>query len=260
MLHRIVEQKKREVERLKETFKPNILEGKHEELLPIRPFVQNLLHSHRPISVIAEVKKASPSKGLIRLDFDPVTIAKAYEQAGVDAMSVLTDETFFQGNKQYLQKIKEHIPSIPLLRKDFIIDPLQVYEARSIGADCILLIAAILEAKQLTELDRLAKLLGMDVLIEVHNREEIDLVLSCTEPSIIGINNRNLKTFETGLQTTEALLPFIPSHIPVVSESGIHSRQDIEYLERLGVRAVLVGEHFMRQDNIQEAVVELVGS
>lgn len=256
MLHRIVEQKKKEIELLKETFNPNMLE----EILSIRPFVQSLLNSHRPISVIAEVKKASPSKGLIRPDFEPITIAKAYEQAGVDAISVLTDENFFQGNKGYLQKIKEHIPSIPLLRKDFIIDPLQVYEARSIGADCILLIAAILEAKQLRELDQLAKSLGMDVLIEVHNQEELDLVLSSTNPSIIGINNRNLKTFETRLQTTEELLPFIPPHIPVVSESGIHSRQDIEYLERLGVRAVLVGEFFMRKENIQEAVVELVGS
>lgn len=259
MLHRIVEQKKREIELLKETFNPNILEEKREELLPIRPFVQSLLHSHRAISVIAEVKKASPSKGLIRPDFEPVSIAKAYEQAGVDAMSVLTDENFFQGNKQYLQSIKQQISSIPLLRKDFIIDPLQVYEARSIGADCILLIAAILEAKQLTDLAGLAKSLGMDVLIEVHNQEELELVLSCTEPSIIGINNRNLKTFETKLQTTEELMPFIPPHIPVVSESGIHSRQDIEYLERLGVRAVLVGEFFMRKENIQEAVVELVG-
>ncbi len=260
MLSRIVEQKKREIEQLKEIFNPKMLEDQKGELLPIRPFVQNLLHSHRPISVIAEVKKASPSKGLIRPDFDPVSIAKAYEQAGVEAMSVLTDENFFQGNKQYLQTIKDHISSIPLLRKDFIIDPLQVYEARSIGADCILLIAAILEAKQLTELEGLAKSLGMDVLIEVHNREELDQVLSCTEPAILGINNRNLKTFETHLQTTEQLMPFIPSKIPVVSESGIHSSKDIEYLKHLGVRAVLVGEHFMRQENIQEAVVELVGS
>ena len=196
---------------------------------------------------------------MIRPNFDPITVANEYAKAKVEAMSVLTDEKFFQGNKQYLTSIKQGIPGIPLLRKDFIIDPLQVYEARLIGADCILLIAAILEPKKLVELASLAKQLGLDILIEVHNQEELKQVLDHTEPTIIGINNRNLATFETSLFTTEKLLPLVPSHLPVISESGIHSSADIDYLASLGVRAVLVGEHFMRQEDVALAVQELVG-
>lgn len=259
MLHKIVAEKQKEVEILKETLHQANIEDALRTARPTLPFVDSLLRSHRKMSVIAEVKKASPSKGVIREDFDPNALAGEYAKAKVEAMSVLTDEKFFQGNKAFLTSIKQQVPTIPLLRKDFMIDPLQVYEARMIGADCILLIAAILEPKQLKELGSLAKELGLDTLIEVHNAEELNMVLDHTEPSVIGINNRNLKTFETSLTTTEKLLPMVPRHIPVISESGIHGRADIEYLERLGVRAVLVGEHFMRQDDVSLAVTELVG-
>lgn len=259
MLHKIVAEKTREVESLKEKLDPKQMEGALSRLLPTLPFAKSLIQSERRVSVIAEVKKASPSKGVIRPDFDPLTLALEYSDARVEAMSVLTDEKFFQGNKDYLTQIKTKIPHIPLLRKDFIIDPLQVYEARLIGADCILLIAAILEPKKLTELSALANELGLETLIEVHNRQELEQVLEHVRPSIIGINNRNLATFETSLQTTEQLLPFVPHDLPVVSESGIHSKEDIDYLAGLGVRAVLVGEHFMRQDDVSLAVKELVG-
>jgi len=260
MLHKIAAEKQKEVEILKETLSQAKIDEALRTALPTLPFVDSLLKSHRKVSVIAEVKKASPSKGVIREDFDPVKLAGEYAKAKVEAMSVLTDEKFFQGNKRFLTSIKKEIPNIPLLRKDFIIDPLQVYEARMIGADCILLIAAMLEPKQLKELAILAKELTLDTLIEVHSEEEIKMVLEHIEPSVIGINNRNLKTFETSLSTTEKLLPLVPNHIPVISESGIHGRADIEYLEKLGARAVLVGEHFMRQDDVSLAVKELVGS
>lgn len=258
MLHKIVEQKKREIELLKQELNPNQAERIISDLSPTRPFIDRLIRSHRPVSVIAEVKKASPSKGIIRPDFNPLAIATAYEKAQVDAMSVLTDVTFFQGSKEYLQLIHQEC-NTPLIRKDFLIDPLQVYEARIMGADCILLIAAILTPQQLSELNSLAASLDLDVLIEVHSREELEQVLASTKPSLIGINNRNLKTFETSLKTTEELLKYVPTGLPVVSESGIHSSDDIRYLEGLGVRAVLVGEHFMRQQNITLAVEELVG-
>lgn len=257
MLHNIVEQKKKEIEQLKNSFKKQDMERLLAAAPAPRPFMKNLLTSHRQVSVIAEVKKASPSKGLIRPDFDPLRIAEAYMRAGVDAMSVLTDEVFFQGSKEYLKQIRE-FSNVPLLRKDFILDPLQVYEARSLGADCILLIAAILTKQQLQGLSELAKTLGMDTLLEVHDQEEIEMVLSATTPSMIGINNRNLKTFETRLETTEKLIQHVPASIPVISESGIHSRKDIEYLQSLGVRAVLVGEYFMRQADISLAVTDLV--
>ncbi|MEW9669756.1 indole-3-glycerol phosphate synthase TrpC [Ammoniphilus sp. 3BR4] len=258
MLHKIVEQKKKEIEVLKQELNSNQAEKIIADLLPTRPFVNRLIQSHRPVSVIAEVKKASPSKGIIRPDFDPLAIAAAYQKAQVDAMSVLTDVTFFQGSKEYLQLIRQESDT-PIIRKDFLIDPLQVYEARIMGADCILLIAAILTPQQLAELSSLAESLDLDVLIEVHSQEELEQVLANTSPSLIGINNRNLKTFETSLKTTEELLKYIPTGLPVVSESGIHSSDDIRYLRSLGVRAVLVGEHFMRQQNITQAVEELVG-
>jgi indole-3-glycerol phosphate synthase len=258
MLHKIVEVKKKEILRLKETVDLREWEKKIDTLPSTRPFVARLTASKRKVSVIAEVKKASPSKGLIRPNFHPLDIAQAYREAQVDAMSVLTDQSFFQGDNQYLTMIREQF-DIPLLRKDFIIDPVQVYEARMIGADCILLIAAILNKEQLIELSTLARELGMDSLIEVHNLEELDFVLSHVQPEIIGINNRNLKTFETHLSVTEQMMSAVPAHLPVVSESGIHFAKDIAFLKDLGVRAVLVGEYFMRQDDISQGVKDLVG-
>jgi len=212
---------------------------------------------NRPMGLIAEVKKASPSKGLIREDFEPVTLAQAYERAGADCISVLTDAQYFQGNNSYLSAVRSAV-QIPLLRKDFIIDTKQIYEARLIGADAILLIAAILSQQQMKQYVALADELGMDVLVEVHDREELERALEL-DSQLIGINNRNLKTFVTDLHTTEELISFIPSDRTVVSESGISSRQDMAYLQQIGAQAVLIGEHFMRQPVVETAVHDLMG-
>lgn len=221
-------------------------------------FFKALCQPNHRMAVIAEVKKASPSKGVIRQDFDPIAIAQAYEKGGADAISVLTDQQFFQGDLQYLTAIKEQV-RIPVFRKDFIIDQLQVYQARAAGADALLLIAAILSDGQLAELYQLAHHLGMQVLVEVHSEEELERVLPL-EPKIIGINNRDLRTFRTDLETTARLLPYIPDDILVISESGISTPEHIRWLAELGVRAVLVGEHLMRQQDLTAAIGELVGT
>lgn len=258
MLRKIVETKRLEVERLKATTSlPRLLEQAKEASAP-RGFIRSLVTSSRPVSVIAEVKKASPSKGLIRPEFDPVAIAQAYAAAEVEAISVLTDETYFQGSLTYLQQIRQTVDQ-PLLRKDFLIDEWQIAEARAYGADCVLLIAAILEPARLQALYQAAESLGLDVLIEVHQEEELDSVLSCVKPKLLGINNRDLRTFHTDLRTTAKLISEIPKEIAVVSESGISSTKDIDFLQTVGARCVLVGEHFMRQSNIGQAVLDLVG-
>ena len=213
---------------------------------PARGFVE-AIHTRLQVNqmaIIAEIKKASPSKGVLRNQFDPVQIAKSYEQHGAACLSVLTDRDFFQGANEYLQQIREAC-LLPLLRKDFIIDPYQVYEARAIGADCILLIVAALGDAQLHDLAGLANYLGMDVLIEVHNQEELDRALRLNS-RLIGINNRDLHTFTTRLETTLDLLKWIPKKHIVVSESGIHAAKDITLLSTAGVRAFLIGEAFMK--------------
>lgn len=258
MLPKIVETKKQEVRQLKASTSVQQLLQQIQYTPATKGFRTALLESTRPVSVIAEVKKASPSKGLIRADFDPVAVARAYEQAQVEAMSVLTDRQYFQGDLGYLKQIRQTV-NIPLLRKDFIIDELQILEARGAGADCILLIAAILSGSEIQEFSQLAKEIGLDVLVEVHSQEELDLVFQHSTPDLIGINNRNLRTFETNLQTTADLIQQIPAGIPVVSESGISTLKDIQRVQSLGARAVLVGEHFMRQPSIESAVVSLVG-
>ena len=206
-------------------------------------------------AVIAEVKKASPSKGVIRADFDAVAIAKSYEAAGAACLSVLTDEKYFQGSDEYLREIRRAV-DLPLLRKDFVVDEYQLFEARSLGADCILLIAAALDIMQLTVLDQCARNLGLDVLIEVHDTKELAAALSLA-PALLGINNRNLKTFETSLDTTCSLLPEIPSHVLVVTESGIRTRDDVSILRQHGVGAFLVGEAFMRAEDPGDALRDL---
>ncbi len=208
-------------------------------------------------AVIAEVKKGSPSKGVIREDFDPLTIAETYQDNGATCLSVLTDEHFFMGNLQYLGKIRE-IVNLPLLRKDFICDPYQIYEARVAGADAILLIAAMLDAGQLAEYNALATEIKLDVLLEVHDETELELALA-TGCELIGINNRNLQTFETDLSTTERLLPLIPASHFVVTESGISSRVDVLRLQQAGARGFLVGESLMREDDIGAKLRELLG-
>ena len=205
--------------------------------------------------VIAEVKKASPSKGVIRENFDPAEIAASYAAGGAACLSVLTDEHFFQGHDDYLSIAREQ-SGLPVIRKDFIIDPYQVYEARVIGADAILLIVAALDDSQLKLLADLATSLELDVLVEVHNQEELDraLLLPC---QLLGINNRNLRTFETSLQTTLSLLPGIPDDKIVVTESGIHQPADVELMRQHNVHSFLVGEAFMRADNPGEMLANL---
>ena len=208
-------------------------------------------------AMIAEIKKGSPSKGVIREDFDPLAIAEIYQDNGATCLSVLTDERFFMGHLQYLGKIRELV-SLPLLRKDFICDPYQIYEARVAGADAILLIAAMLDARQLAEYNALAGELRLDVLMEVHDEAELQMALG-TGCKLIGINNRNLQTFETDLATTERLLPLIPAGHFVVAESGLACRADIERLQRAGARGFLVGESLMREPDIGAKLRELQG-
>lgn len=261
MLHKIVKQKEQELSQLEANMK-SLVESQLYQLPLCRSFYDSLNESKRPVSVIAEIKKASPSKGIIRPDFTPLTIAEEYNQAGTDAMSVLTDKTFFMGDIEYLKEVKK-ISNAPLLRKDFIIDELQIYESRYYGADCILLIAAILNPEQISRFYEIATKLGMDVLVEVHDEQELDKVLSVITPKLLGINNRDLKTFHTSLKNTEKIINTIPTYFfkqsIVISESGISVAKDIDYLRQLGVRSVLVGEHFMRQINIKDAVIDLVG-
>jgi indole-3-glycerol phosphate synthase len=195
-------------------------------------------------AVIAEIKKASPSKGILREPFDPVAIAQSYAQHGAACLSVLTDVDFFQGSIDYLKQARGAV-SLPVIRKDFIIDAYQVYEARAIGADCILLIAASLSDDKMAELAELAQVLGMDVLIEVHDAEELQRALNIPLP-LIGINNRNLHTFEVSLQTTLDLLAQIPSERIVVTESGVLSAEDVALMRAHHVNSFLVGEAFMR--------------
>lgn len=198
-------------------------------------------------AVIAEIKKASPSQGVLRPDFDPGAIAASYQRGGAACLSVLTDVDFFQGADAYLQQARLAC-ALPVLRKDFVIDPYQVYEARVIGADAILLIVAALGDALLRELSQLATHLGMDVLVEVHDAEELERALTL-DTRLIGINNRNLRSFETRLETTLELLPLIPSDRIVVTESAIHSRDDVNRMQQNGVYAFLVGEAFMRADD-----------
>ncbi len=206
-------------------------------------------------AVIAEIKKASPSRGLLRADFQPAQIAAAYARAGAACLSVLTDIDFFQGNDAYLVEAREAC-TLPVIRKDFIVDPYQVYEARLMGADCILLIVACLSDTQLGALSRLASELGMDVLVEVHDAAELARALA-VPGRLIGINNRNLRTFDVSLDTTLGLLEHIPKERILVTESGIHTTDDVARMRRHGVNAFLVGESFMRAADPGEKLAEL---
>lgn len=215
------------------------------------------VRNDRTVQIIAEIKKASPSAGILREDFDPVAIAADYQENGAAAISVLTDERFFSGKLDYLRQIQKAI-DLPLLRKDFILDPYQVIEARAFGADAILLIMTILSNSQFAELKSAAEEAGMDYLVEIHNTDELERAMT-GEPGIIGINNRDLKTFEVDLSTTEKLLEIVPKEIILVSESGIQSRSDIERMGQLGLDGVLIGEALMRQEDIGPALREFVG-
>lgn len=208
-------------------------------------------------AVIAEIKKASPSKGVLRENFDSAVIAADYARHGAACLSVLTDADFFQGAEEYLEQARA-VCSLPVLRKDFIVDPYQIYEARAIGADCILLIAAALDDATLKDLLQLARELGMDVLVEVHNRTELERALELQLP-LVGINNRDLRTFTVSLDVTLNLLGQIPSDCLVVTESGIHTTEDVRLMREKGVHAFLVGEAFMRAPRPGERMKELFG-
>lgn len=207
------------------------------------------------LAVIAEVKKASPSKGLICPNFHPVEIAKSYAQNGANALSVLTEEHYFQGKSDYLRAIREEV-DLPILRKDFFIDPYQIYEARAMGADAILLIAALLDTKTLWAFAQIAHSLGLACLTEVHNEEELACALEA-DSDLLGINNRNLKTFEVSLEVTQRLAPLVPEEHVLVSESGIRDNGDMKNVRRYGADAVLIGETLMRSGDVWRSLREL---
>jgi indole-3-glycerol phosphate synthase len=257
ILKKIIQRKTEEVAARKQAVGMETLRGRIEDASPVRGFVDAIRRKldAGEAAVIAEVKKASPSRGVIREDFRPADIARSYERGGAACLSVLTDIDFFQGADAYLQQAREAC-LLPVLRKDFIIDPYQVAEARVIGADCILLIAACLSDQQMAELSAQAVELGMDVLVEVHDGEELARTLPLGLP-LVGINNRNLRTFETSLQTTLELLAQIPEGRIVVTESGIHTPQDVALMREHGVSTFLVGEAFMRADEPGEKLAEL---
>jgi indole-3-glycerol phosphate synthase len=257
-LDNIVQTKISEVAALKLKFSLAEAEKKIAEMSPCLNFIKAISTDRkRETGLIAEVKKASPSKGLIRPNFNPVELAQSYEKAGADCISVLTDEQYFQGSNTYLSEIRKQV-NVPILRKDFTIDFRQIYEARLIGADAILLIAAILTTEQMREFLSISRTLGLDALVEVHDRAELERVLEL-DAELIGINNRNLQTFVTDLKTTEQLIGIIPSNKIIVSESGIVDAKEIEYLRHVGADAVLIGETFMRNPNIEEAVEVMMG-
>jgi indole-3-glycerol phosphate synthase len=222
-----------------------------------RGFYQALQHkvNLKKPAIIAEIKKASPSQGVIREDFQPISIAQDYAMNGATCLSVLTDKEFFQGAEAYLQMVRERCP-LPVIRKDFMIDPYQIYESRALGADCILLIVAALGDKQMQELSDTANKLGMDVLVESHDADELERALKLDTP-LIGINNRNLRTFETSLETTLKLKTSIPEDRIIITESGIHTQTDVQLMLDNHIYAFLVGESFMRAESPGQKMQEL---
>jgi indole-3-glycerol phosphate synthase len=245
ILERILAVKRAEIAAAKKKSSEEQVKERARITPPPRDFVA-ALRAKQP-AVIAEIKRASPSKGLLRPDFDPAAIARSYEKGGAACMSVLTDKEFFQGAPEHLSAARAAC-SLPALRKDFLIDPYQVFESRALGADCILLIAACLTGSEMNKLEILAQGLGMAVLVEVHDAHELARALELKTP-LIGINNRNLHNFETRLETTLDLLPRIPNDRLVITESGILSKADVARMRAAGVHAFLVGEAFMRAND-----------
>ena len=256
VLTRIVDHKRTEIAAARARIPLEELERQLPGAPPIRDFVQSL-RAHGPVGLIAEVKKASPSAGLIRPDFDPVEIAKTYVTGGAACISVLTDEKFFQGHLDFLGAIRQAVP-IPVLRKDFILDRYQILEGRVAGADCVLLIAECLTDAELADLYGYTRQLGMHALIELYDPENLPRVLRVA-PELVGVNNRNLRSFQVDLGHSTRLRDQVPASILFVSESGIERRADVETLQAASVEAILVGETLMRSDDIGAKIRELLG-
>lgn len=257
ILKEIILKKKERILLAKQGFPEEDLKAKLQGLPATKPFIE-AINKPRQISLIAEIKKASPSRGIIREDFNVYEIAKAYQEAGVAAVSVLTEEDFFAGNLSYINELKNLIET-PILRKDFILEPYQVYESRLYGADAVLLIADLLTQETIIQLVEIATGLGLDCLIEVHTEKELKKILKLKGISLIGINNRDLHTLEVDFKTTEKLFPLIPKDKVVIVESGIKSYQDVLFLKILGVSAVLIGTAFMEASDVKKKVEEIMG-
>lgn len=258
VLNKILRDKVVEVVQRAEKVSLHELSRQIEHAPPARGFasaIQDSINSGK-LAVIAEIKKASPSKGVIRDSFVPADIARSYADHGATCLSVLTDEKYFKGKTEYLKDARAAC-TLPVLRKDFMVDPYQVYEAREMGADAILLIAAALGDPMMSDMEQVAISLGLDVLVEVHNEQELERALHLQTP-LLGINNRNLRTFETSLDTTLSMLSQIPDDKIVVSESGIHTRVDIQRLRSNSVNCFLIGEAFMREENPGAALATLI--
>ncbi|MCW7551208.1 indole-3-glycerol phosphate synthase TrpC [Endozoicomonas gorgoniicola] len=259
ILTTIVERKFEEIAERQKSLSLDEVMARARAAIPARGFADSLEQrtSDGQAGIIAEIKKASPSKGVIRESFHPADIARSYEQAGASCLSVLTDSDFFQGSEQYLQEARNAC-SLPVLRKDFMVDVWQIYESRMLGADCVLLIVACLTDEQLVEMSSVALDLGMDVLVEVHGAEELRRALPL-QGTLLGINNRNLHTFEVTLDNTFELLSSIPTDRKVITESGIHTIEDVDAMFARGVTSFLVGEAFMRQENPGDGLKTLFG-
>jgi indole-3-glycerol phosphate synthase len=259
ILVEICDRKREHVAACKSAVPLSALEEQAKAAPPVRGFERELENSAfiGAYGLIAEIKKASPSKGLIREDFDPASLAKAYEAGGAQCISVLTDEPYFQGSTEHLIAARDAV-SLPVLRKDFMIAPYQITESRALGADCILLIMAALDGAQPHEFEQQAMQMGMSVLVEVHNEDELDKALDL-DTRLVGINNRNLKTLEVDLGVTERLSKMLPQGTLSVSESGLNTKADLDRMADLGVYCFLVGESLMRQDDVELALKTLLG-
>ncbi|WP_124727346.1 indole-3-glycerol phosphate synthase TrpC [Staphylospora marina] len=256
-LERILEGKREEIRRLRQVYRGEYFRKRVISFEPARS-LRKAVERHVGMPLIAEIKPASPSKGTIRKDVLPEVRAVQYREGGAAAVSVLTERQFFHGAPEWLMRVRR-VVELPVLRKDFILDPVQLVESRWLGADAVLLIASILEPGELRSLVHQARELGLETLVEIHEEGELPAALAAG-PDLIGINNRDLSTFETDLSVTERLLPLVPPGIPVIGESGIASPDDVVRLRRAGVSGVLVGECLMRQEDPVTAVRELIGA